>query len=862
MVWFFIGRTVLQQKYLFYTMTKNNKSKRLLQSTIVYDKKIAKNFSKTAYHEAQAKNMAMYEFIEQEKLRLSTPKWSYVTNLLTFYKDLGDLGWESPTGLRLQGIFKKNSQAAKDNISVTNSHLIEILGKPETLLLAYKMIKGNKGALTEAATLGSQTINSLTQEQLELYYNSQIFPHGFGLRDVLLASQLLQKGLYPWGASRRVYVPKPGIIDKKRPITIPPFMDKVVQKAISMILEAVYEPYFEKQNRSFGFRPNKGVHDAIVTATSNYSSGKITAIEGGIEIAYDTVNRKRLIEILNKKITDRKFLNVIKDRLKYEYIETNEKGVESRLKSTSGVPQGGIDTPYLFNIYMKELDDFVHTEIQSYLDFLNEKYVKPTKETSLGIKTTTKVARTLRREYNKHRADMEKVRRHQKKTKALLKIEKNPEKIQDLRKKLFAQIKTRRLITHYKNHLSSTDPSQKKLLLLYIRYADDWLILINGSIEIAKKLKDLIADFLINNLSLRLSIKKTVITDIRKEPARFLGYQLRHPLRGPLIKEPTKDPFSYKSSNLQRKKGSTIIWASPDSQKLINRLHMKGFCDKKGFPQELPWLSCFEDHVIIERYNSVIRGFAEFYLGSIRNAAAISRWIYIMRYSCFKTLAQKYRTNISGIFKKFGVKLTDKSRKTIQVSVEIMVKDKIMTKDWTLWTYKDLLKVVKAKTRWSRLQDNFWEIEKGKKIGLYPLKVGKLPVITNDKYLEQISWTSLRTQASFSMPCANENCGSIENVQQHHVKHIRKQAYSLISGELPYKKVMALRNRKQIPLCAHCHRHLVHGGKFHGPSLVKLTPTKLIDNRVLHVERYVKTGTEYFAKTLKEKGWIEKPQIK
>jgi hypothetical protein len=112
------------------------------------------------------------------------------------------------------------------------------------------------------------------------------------------------------------------------------------------------------------------------------------------------------------------------------------------------------------------------------------------------------------------------------------------------------------------------------------------------------------------------------------------------------------------------------------------------------------------------------------------------------------------------------------------------------------------------------------------------------------------------------MPCANVNCGSTEDVQQHHVRHIRHTAYSLISGDLPYEKVMALRNRKQIPLCPACHKQLVHGGKYDGTALVKIAPRRLVDNRVLHVESYVKTGAEYFAKSLEEKGWSEKLQIK
>jgi hypothetical protein len=108
------------------------------------------------------------------------------------------------------------------------------------------------------------------------------------------------------------------------------------------------------------------------------------------------------------------------------------------------------------------------------------------------------------------------------------------------------------------------------------------------------------------------------------------------------------------------------------------------------------------------------------------------------------------------------------------------------------------------------------------------MRPGKIPAVTNEKYIEAISWVSLRTQATFSMPCAY--CLSFEKVHQHHVAHVRKRAYCLIPQEFSYKQIMALRNRKQIPLCATCHLKLVHAGKYDGPALIKLAPNKLADN--------------------------------
>lgn len=669
------------------------KLKKALESTITFDAKIARRFSKTDYNIAQGLNMSMYEHIEAEKARLSTPKWDVVSDLLASYRGMGEAGWKSTSGKILLGLYKKNSVAAKANKTVTNTKLLDLISRPEMLLLAYRAIKGNKGALTGAAEMDSDKFKSLNSDQQRLYLRSLTFPDKFNLADVLLASKLIRLGTYPWGSSKRVYVPKPGAAAKMRPITIPPFLDRVVQKSIAMVLEAIYEPFFEIKNRSFGFRPNKGVHDAITAATSNYTSGKITAIEGDIEAAYDTVNKETLLNILSEKIADRKFINFLRHRLSYDFVEIQDKK-PVRIKPKDGIPQGGIDSPYLFNIYMSKLDDFVDTEIQDYLAKLN-------------LKTQGK--RSIAKAFGAARNKSVTSLKRQQKIKAQFQTVSDPALIQTIRISLFAEIKKNRYLRHIRRNLSSSDNQRKDLKLFYVRYADDWILLFNGDQQIASQIKEKIANFLLENLSLKLSPNKTIITDIRKEPAKFLGFYLKHPARGPIVKK-LNNPDQHNKFNLQRKAG-TIVWSAPDSQRLINKFHMKGFCDRKGFPRELPWLSCLEAHVIIERYNSVMRGFAEFYFGFIRNNSAIQRWIYILKFSCLKTLAQKYSTNISGIFKKFGHNMNDSSRRTLKVTVLLKVKNDVMQKDWILWTYKDLLKQVQYKERVSKIRDKFWDIE-------------------------------------------------------------------------------------------------------------------------------------------------------
>jgi hypothetical protein len=480
---------------------------------------------------------------------------------------------------------------------------------------------------------------------------------------------------------------------------------------------------------------------------------------------------------------------------------------------------------------MKELDDFVHTDIQTYVNSLNEK-----------IKV-----RSFKKAYLQNKNSRDTLARRRSRIKQTLKETKDPQEAYKLRKDLYDNIKTARLIKHRLTGIKTEHPHRRNLKILYVRYADDWILLTNGNKQIAEVIKQKIKDFLQEQLDLSLSQDKTFVTDIRSTPAKFLGFELRHPKIGPLIKKELAKPTKYSKKNLQRKAG-TIIWATIDKQRMINRYHMKGFCDKNGFPLELSWLSTMEPQVIIERYNAVIRGLAQFYYGYIRNYSDLQRWIYILRFSCFKTLAQKYSTNIKGVFKKFGIYKDSSSERTIRIKIRLKVKEDKYNKEITLLTYKGITEDLKNKNRYKILKNNFWEIEKGKNLGNYPSRIGRLPSITAEDYLEKISWVSLRTQASFAMPCAN--CGAVDNVQQHHVKHIRKTAYELISKDLPYKQVMALRNRKQVPLCAHCHKHLVHKGKYEGTALIKLVPTTLLDNRTLHVESFVKPGIEYHSKSL------------
>lgn len=139
------------------------KLKKKRKSTFTYDEKIAKGFCKVDYYKAHDKNIRMYEYIEKEKLRLSTPKTVLITDIIQKWKDLGE-NYESTAGKILLGIYEKNKNASISKTKIRNCKLLEVIAKPETLLLAYRAIKGNKGALTKGTILERDKIEKMTPE--------------------------------------------------------------------------------------------------------------------------------------------------------------------------------------------------------------------------------------------------------------------------------------------------------------------------------------------------------------------------------------------------------------------------------------------------------------------------------------------------------------------------------------------------------------------------------------------------------------------------------------------------------------------------------------------------------------------------
>lgn len=206
--------------------------------------------------------------------------------------------------------------------------LLEFILSPANLNAAYKKVKVNKG---------SGGIDGMSTDDLLPYLKE----HG----SELVAS--LREGTYKPNPVRRVEIPKAD--GKKRGLGIPTVVDRVVQQAISQVLEVLYEPQFS--DTSYGFRPHRGAHKALLKCGEYIEQGYVFTIDMDLEKFFDTVSHSKLIEVLSRTIKDGRVVSLI-----HRYLNA---GVINRGKyepSHLGVPQGGPLSPMLSNIMLGELD--------------------------------------------------------------------------------------------------------------------------------------------------------------------------------------------------------------------------------------------------------------------------------------------------------------------------------------------------------------------------------------------------------------------------------------------------------------------------------------------------------------------------
>jgi RNA-directed DNA polymerase len=352
---------------------------------------------------------------------------------------------------------------AKRDPSKCFDHLWELATDPAWLMQAWEEIRSNKGSMTA----GIDTIIAV-----------DIDPER-----IQSLSKRLKAGQYRPKPVRRVYIPKAN--GKTRPLGIPTLEDRIVQQALRMLMEPIFEADF--YNCSHGFRRNRSTHTALRDAARAFPRTTWT-IEGDIVGCFDNIPHGPLMKAVEKRIADGKVLKMIRAFLAAGYMEQWQYH-----RTYSGTPQGGVLSPLLCNIFLHQLDEHMMRNLRA-----NE--------------TQSKRESNARRNpaYRMIENKITRLRRQLKETQGSSR--------ETLIKELMEMERQQRLTPCYakdKKHPSKVG---------YARYADDFVIMVQGKKGEAQAIKDEVGKKL-QEMGLALSEEKTKLTHWRYK-VNFLGYQL------------------------------------------------------------------------------------------------------------------------------------------------------------------------------------------------------------------------------------------------------------------------------------------------------------------------------------------------
>lgn len=573
-----------------------------------------------------------------------------------------------------------------------NNGLIRVIGDRRLLILCYEEIRSNKGSMTRGTK--DETLDGLTLAWIDKL------------------SRDLITGSFSFGPARRVMIPKPGS-NSKRPLGVVNPREKIVQKALLVVLENIYEPKF--LNSSHGFRPNRGCHSALYELFRN-GGNHSWAIEGDISKCFDSIPHSTMLRLINREVSCERTSTLIGKALRAGY---KEKG--RIFKPSLGTPQGSVLSPFLCNVVLHQFD--------RYMAKLGKLWRKG---------ETRRMNPAFRRTYRRTNITA------------------------GDKKKVISSIPSK----------DPQDPNFRRLM--YIRYADDFVVLSTSSYKETSFLKQHIKNFLMR-LGLTLNTDKTKVTSMQKGFS-FLGADLMKIRSG--AKPMRYIKYKGKKKPGRRRVNLRLRVLAPIS-KLLKRLSeakLVKLSGGTGLPNATAKrLLVPMDHAdILTFYNQKIRGILNYY-SFAGNRGQLHRVLYFLYMGCALTLALKYRTRTArATFKKFGTNLKDEKSGT------------------TLYRPNNLRVLHKYQ---------------------------KSVSIEEPKAIIAKNWANKLTNSGLLRTCAICGGGPVE---MHHLRGVKKVRARIKTGEASYEQFVGTFRRKQIPLCTIHHREL-HKGNLSRAELTLLS---------------------------------------
>jgi len=239
---------------------------------------------------------------------------------------------------KIETLQRKLYQKAKQEPTFRFYSLYDKVHRQDILHFAYRAVKANGGG----PGLDGVSFHQVESEGVEGFIKK-------------LSEELEQKKYKP-DPVKRVMIPKAN--GGQRPLGIPTIRDRVVQMAVKMVLEPIFEADFS--DRSYGFRPERSAHQALLAIDKALFQGYTEVIDADLSKYFDTILHSNLLKMLAERIADGAILHIIKMWLKAPVVQVDKDGSKRNIgggkKTQMGTPQGGVISPLLANLYLHILD--------------------------------------------------------------------------------------------------------------------------------------------------------------------------------------------------------------------------------------------------------------------------------------------------------------------------------------------------------------------------------------------------------------------------------------------------------------------------------------------------------------------------